>query len=447
MIRRIVKRDGRVVPFDKKKIAFAVFRAAVAVGGRDRGRADAIADRVVDYLAGIRDPGDVSYPTVEEVQDAVEKVLIEEGHARTAKAYIVYRYEHALKRQGKESLTYSQDNIPYKNLWETLSWAVDNDCHTTASLARWFDTGRLEELIARSEAFYGGQLETLKRSVEERLEEIRVIIVAGPSSSGKTTTTRKLAELVEGSGRRLVPISVDDYFFDLESHPRDPRGDYDFETPQALDLELFDRHLTMLLSGREVSLPRYDFKVGKRINDATSLHLSDTDIVLIDSHHGLFEELTASVPDEQKYRLYLETLAQLKDNDGRFIRWTDVRLLRRMVRDMQFRSYDPWQTLLHWYLVRRSELRYIVSRLRTADSIVNTFLPYELVILKPRLAERFPEFVRRLADDPNHRDAYERALRVQRLFAEIPDIDAERMVPAGSILREFIGGSSYDVHS
>jgi uridine kinase len=446
MIRHIVKRDGRVVPFDKKKIAFAIFRAAVAVGGRDKDRADYIADRVAEYLERIREPGDSSYPTVEEVQDAVEKMLIEEGHARTAKAYIVYRYEHALKRQGRESATYSQDNIPYQILWGTLGWAIDHDCYDTAGIRRWVEAGRLGELIEVSESFYRDQLQSLSVSLAERLEDLRVVIVAGPSSSGKTTTTRKIAELVEGSGRRLVPISVDDYFLDLETHPQDPRGDYDFETPQALDLGLFDLHLKELLAGKEVALPKYDFKHGRRIPDARSLRLDERDIVLIDSHHGLFEELTASVPEERKYRLYLETLAQVKDDDRRFIRWTDVRLLRRMVRDMQFRSYDPWQTLLHWYLVRRSELRYIISRLRTAESIINTFLPYELLILKPRLAERFPDFVAKLAEDPERRDAYERALRVDKLLKEIPDVDAEEMVPTDSILREFIGGSRYDVH-
>ena len=424
MIRYIVKRDGRVVPFDKQKIAFAIFRAAVAVGGRDKDRADYIADRVVDYLDKIREPGDASYPTVEEVQDAVEKMLIEEGHARTAKAYIVYRYEHALKRQGRESFTYSQDNIPYKVLWETLDWATDHDCYDTAGVRRWVEAGRLPELIDISESFYRDQLRALSTSLSERLDDLRVVIVAGPSSSGKTTTTRKIAELAEGAGRRLIPLSVDDYFFDLESHPRDPRGDYDFETPQALDLSLFDEHLKQLLAGAEVALPKYDFKQGKRIPEARTLRLDSKDIILIDSHHGLFEELTASVPDEQKFRLYLETLAQLKDDDRRFIRWTDVRLLRRMVRDMQFRSYDPWQTLLHWYLVRRSELRYIIARLRTAETIINTFLPYELLILKPRLAGRFPDFVARLAEDPERQDAYERALRVEKFLAEVPDIDA-----------------------
>jgi uridine kinase len=446
MIKKVIKRDGRVVPFDPEKITFAVLRAAVAVGGRDRRTAEHITNEVVKLLERrqAEDRIDNQYPTVEEVQDCVEKVLIEEGHARTAKAYIVYRYEHALKRQGKESLTYSSENIPYRKLWETLDWAVDHDCYSLSQIRAFVDNGEFGRLVGLSEAFYRSEVEAAIGAIEERLNDLRVVIVSGPSSSGKTTTTIKVSEALERKGRRLVPIAVDNYFYDLETHPTDTHGDYDFETPQALDLELFNEHLEALLDGRTVDIPYYNFKSGNREGVSNTLTLEENDIILIDSLHGLYEPMTESVPSSRKFKLYIETLAQLKDDDRRYIRWTDVRMLRRMVRDMQFRNYNPYQTLLHWYLVRRSELRYIVSRLRQADTIVNSFMPCELPLLKRRVGARFDEFVDRLKGDPDRRDAYERAVRVRTLLESVPDVDGEDEVPGDSLLREFIGGSTYE---
>ncbi|MFW5738168.1 MAG: response regulator SirA, partial [Spirochaetota bacterium] len=377
-------------------------------------------------------------------QDAVEKVLIERGHARTAKAYIVYRYEHTLKRAGRESLTYSSENIPYRKLWEALSWAVDNNCHTLAGIRAYVEEGRYRELVEISEAFYAREIESARELLTDRIDDVRVMIIAGPSSSGKTTTTLKVAESIPD--RRLVPINVDNYFYDLETHPTDSRGDYDFETPQALDIDLLNDHLRRLLAGEEVDIPFYNFKTGNREGVAQTLKLEPSDIILIDSLHGFYDAMTESVPDEQKFKLYIETLAQVKDDDMRFIRWTDVRMLRRMVRDTQFRNYNPEQTLRHWYLVRRAELRYIVSRLKKAEVIVNSFMPSELPVMKGRLERHFPELVEHLAGDEEKRDARERAERIMDLFAQVPSIPSEDDIPAGSLLREFIGGSSYDYH-
>ncbi len=437
MIEKILKRDGRIVPFDKRKIAFAVLRAAVAVGGRDKGRADYIADKVVELLENRSLSG--TYPTVEEVQDCVEKVLIEEGHARTAKAYIVYRYEHSLKRAGRQSLTYSSDNIPYKKLWEALSWGVDHGCATLDGLCRLFQGESLAEFVGSCERFYEDELDGAVEKIEERLSELRVIIVAGPSSSGKTTTTEKLAARLAKHRRRFVPINVDNYFFDLTTHPEDVYGDYDFETPQALDIELLNDHLRRMLKGEEVEIPFYNFKAGKRDGSSGRIALKEGDIVLIDSLHGLYESMTEAVPREHKFKVYVETLAQVKDKDSRYIRWADIRMLRRMVRDKQFRNYNPWETLLHWHFVRRSELRYIVSRLSHADAVVNSYLPYELPLLKARLKDYFSEFLRKLEDQKDREDAFSRALRIKELFEQVPDFSDESIVPENSLLREFLG--------
>lgn len=442
MIEKIVKRDGRVVPFDREKITFAVLRAAVSVGGRDRDIAEGVAAQVVGILNRQYSGTDSEYPTVEEVQDTVEKVLIENGHAKTAKAYIVYRYEHTLKRAGRESLTYSSENVPYRKLWETLSWAVDNNCHSVAGIRSYVEAGNYPELVRLSEDFYSREVEAAAAALRNRLDEVRIMIIAGPSSSGKTTTTIKIAESLPD--RRLVPINVDHYFFDLDTHPRDSQGDYDFETPQALDVKLLNQHLADLVAGKPVDVPFYNFKSGNREGVSDTLQLGENDILLIDSLHGLFPEMTAAVPDELKFKLYIETLAQVKDDAGRFLRWTDIRMLRRMVRDMQFRNYHPEATLRHWYLVRRAELRYIVSRLRMAEVVVNSFMPSELPIMKGRLESMFGEFVENLKDDPEKTDALDRAVRVQQMLAAVPAVDGETDIPSKSLLREFIGGSDYD---
>lgn len=440
MVDMIIKRDGRAVPFDREKITSAVYRAAVACGGKDKEEAERVTEDVLGMLSARRDPG--SYPTVEEVQDLVEKALIERGHARTAKAYIVYRYEHTLKRAGRESLTYSSENIPYRKLWETLSWAIDHQCVTLAELSRLVADGRYGDLVEASDDFYESELSNAADRILERREELRVVVIAGPSSSGKTTTTLRLREKLADAGIETVPLAVDNYFFDLEEHPRIGRDDYDFETPQALDLALIDTHLRALVGGRSVEVPAYNFKTGRREGTSGSLRLGERQVLLIDSLHGLFPEMTQSVAEEKKFRLYTETLSQLKDADGRWVRWADVRLLRRIVRDSQFRNYSPRETIRHWHLVRRSELRYIVPELRRAHAIVNSFLPYELPIMKARVAANLGPLIAEFAKDPARQDALERAERVKALFDQIPAVSDESLVPPRSLLREFIGGSS-----
>ncbi len=441
MIEKVVKRDGRVVPFNREKITFAVLQAAIAVGGRDRREAERVTDDVVRMLEDRKSsPG---YPTVEEIQDLVEKALIERGHAKTAKAYILYRYEHALKREGKKSLTYSSENIPYRKLWEALSWSVDRGCVTLSQLADIINRGEFEELVRESEKFYQSEIDEAVKRIRERLSELRVVIVAGPSSSGKTTTTIKIGEALKEDGVRFVPINLDNYFFDLDKQPKDSTGDYDYETPQALDLTLIREHINRLINGETIEVPYYNFKSGKREGSSGRLSLGKGDILLIDSLHGMFPEMTGEINESLKFKLYIETLSQIKDRGLRFVRWSDIRMLRRMVRDMQFRNYGPEQTVAHWHLVRRSELRYIISRLRDAHVIVNSYLGYELPILKYRVGGMFADFIEKFRDNPDRQDAYERSVRVMGFLDEIPEWDNESVVPKNSLLREFIGGSIY----
>jgi uridine kinase len=441
MIDKIIKRDGRIVEFNREKITMAVLQAAIAVGGRDKKTAGRVTDDVVRMLEAEYTAG--NYPTVEEVQDLVEKCLIERGHAKTAKAFIIYRYEHTLKRLGKQNLTYSQDNIPYRKLWQALSWGIDKGCVFLKQIGDHIGRGTFSELVASSERFYEDEIKDAVKLILDRIAEIRIIIVAGPSSSGKTTTTTKIGDILKDHGFRLKTLNVDNYYFNLEDQPKDPTGDYDYETPQAIDLELINAHLNTLVRGDTIEVPYYNFKSGNREGVSGTLSLGERDILLIDSLHGLYGDMMKGVGEELKFKLYIETLSQLKDENGLFIRWADVRLLRRMVRDMQYRNYSPKQTIAHWHYVRRSELRYIVSRLKTANVVVNSFLPYELPIMKRRLGHLFEGFIREFEGDTDREDALDRAKRVASIFREIPAWEDETVVPKKSILREFIGGSEY----
>ncbi len=442
MLKKLVKRDGRIVPFKREKITFAVLQAAIAVGGRDKREAELVAGEVIRILETKR--YGKSYPTVEEVQDLVEKVLVERGHARTAKAYILYRYEHALKRQGKTSLTYSSENIPYRKLWQALSWAVDKHCVTLSQISDYINSGQYGELIGESEAFYQSQIEEVKKKILGSIDAVKIIIIAGPSSSGKTTTTIKITEALKSERDiRFVPLNIDNYFLDLDMQPKDINGDYDYETPQALDLPLIRKHLLALINGEEIQVPGYNFKTGKREGVIEKLRLKKSDIILIDSLHGMFPEMMEGIDEDKKFKLYIETLSQVKDKNFQFIRWADIRMLRRMVRDMQFRNHSPEKTLTHWHFVRRSELRYIISRLRDADVVVNSFLPYELPVMKKRLGSLFPEFIEKYRKDEERQDAYTRAVRISGIFDEILKWENESVIPGNSLLREFIGGSVY----
>ena len=441
----VVKRTGAIVPFNPGRITNAIYRAAVAVGGRDRATAEKLTEQVVEILQETTPPA--RHPTVEEIQDVVEKVLIETGHARVAKAYILYREERARQRREKAGRGYREtSNIPWRKIYEVLRWSVEHDLYSVERLNDRIAQGAFSQIVEESERAYEEEINTAAQLITGRRETIRLAIIAGPSSSGKTTTTIKLGERLAQVGLSLIAFHVDNYFFDLELHPKDEFGDYDFETPQALDLELINEHLTRLVAGEQVRIPYYDFKTGKRQNNVTPMQIGPNDIILIDSLHGLYPAMTEDIPDEQKFQIYIEPLLQMEGPGGRMIRWTDLRLMRRMVRDSIFRAYDPRSTLEHWHYVRSSEMRNIIPYANSTDYIVNGALPYELPVMRRRLLDDFAQWAQDYKGDPLRTDALERAQRVHRLLEAVAAIDTgdEKVIPLTSPLREFIGGSKYE---
>jgi len=441
-ITQVVKRSGAVVPFNEERISNAIYRAAVEVGGRDRAIAEDLARQVVAMLE--QNNTDGHPPHIEEIQDVVEKVLIENGHAKVAKAYILYRDERARHRKQQEAQTSRpSENIPWAKLWHILDWSVAHGVHTMDALNQRLDAGEFTQIVTESEAAYVADVEAAVNGILARKDKLKIIIITGPSSSGKTTTTIKVGEYLKKVGIKLVTLSVDNYFFDLEMHPKDEFGDYDFETPHALELPLINQHLTELISGKEVMVPFYDFKSGKRIPaKSTPMKLAENELILIDSLHGLFPAMTQDVPDEQKFKLYLEPLLQVKGIDGEYVRWTDIRLIRRMLRDAAHRAYDPRQTLEHWHYVRASELRNILPHINTTDAIVNSGMPFELPIYAQKMLTSFEEWTADYRGDPLREDAYERASRVAGMLKSVHPVGDENMIPSDSVIREFIGGST-----
>ena len=442
LIKNIVKRDGTVVPFDRDRIATAIFKAAAEVGGTDRDEAASLAKEVEVRLLSTF--GEEYTPSVEEIQDMVEATLIKAGHVKTARAYILYRHERSMARTQRAVKFEATDNIPYKKIYEVLRWNMEHGCETIEGINRIIALGKFPELVAACEERYDKEVKAGAAQIIERLPEVRIAIIAGPSSSSKTTTTIKVSEKLAEAGMKFKAINLDHYFFNLEQHPKDEFGDYDYETPHALDLKLIDEHVAALLEGKTIKTPHYDFKTGQRQLNVHEMSLAPNEILLIDSLHGLYGEMTQSTPNSKKFKLYIETLGQVQNSQGTFMRWADNRLLRRMIRDSWHRNLQPEQTLTHWHYVRRSELRNIIPFIGTVDYLVNSAVPFELPILKAKLFKFFPPAIEKFKNEPKRQDAYVRAKRVYEMLKDLTPMEDDSAVPKFSLIREFIGGSGYE---
>ncbi|MEE9449376.1 MAG: ATP cone domain-containing protein [Ignavibacteriaceae bacterium] len=442
-ITHVIKRSGAIVPFNKERVANAIYRAVVAVGGRDKHKAEELSDQVVKILSNKFT--DNSTPNIEDIQDIVEKVLIESGHATVAKEFILYREEAAIRRDKEGRLTSKlNENVPWAKVWRNLDWAVTYNLHTVDALNNRVANGEFPQIVNESERLYEDDVTLGSELIIERLKHLRMVMISGPSSSGKTTTTIKLEEKLTKKGYKFKALNVDHYFFDLELHPKDEFGDYDFETPHALDLQLINEHLVKLSNGEEVLIPAYDFKTGTRKLNVTPMNLKKDELLLIDSLHGLHPEFSKDIKDDIKFKLYLEPLLQMKDKEGKYIRWTDLRLIRRMLRDSVHRAYNPQQTLEHWHYVRSSEMRNIIPYSHSADFIISSGMPYELPLYTHRLLKSFAGWNEKYKDDPLKTDAYERAARLHKILKSVTPVTDDSPVPGNSVMREFIGGSTLE---
>lgn len=318
---------------------------------------------------------------------------------------------------------------------EAEQWGRVLRCPYVATLNEAVQSGACTEIIRVAEALHEKKLAQIADYITEHRKEVRVILVAGPSSSGKTTFAQRLGVQLRVNGVRPVPISLDDYFVDREMTPRDEKGDYDFEAIEAIDLELFNEHLVRILKGDSVKIPTYNFMSGRREYRGHTIQAEADQPLIIEGIHGLNERLTRAIPREQKVKIYISALTQLSVDNHNRIPTTDTRLIRRIVRDSQFRAHDALKTLQLWPSVRRGEERNIFPFQEEADIMFNSALIYELGVLKnyaqPLLEKIGPE-------SPEYFEA-KRLLNFLDFF--LPISDAE--IPANSILREFLGKSCF----
>ncbi|MFQ6100736.1 MAG: nucleoside kinase [Anaerolineae bacterium] len=293
--------------------------------------------------------------------------------------------------------------------------------------------GRIREIILVSEALHEQRIARTADLIARWRDEVRLVLIAGPSAAGKTTFSKRLSIHLLVHGIRPFPLELDNYFVDREKTPRDEHGEYDFETLEALDVPLFNQHLLALMRGEPVQLPRFNFKTGHREEKGETVQLGPDHIIIVEGIHGLNPQLVPSVPRQRIFRIYLSALTQLNIDRHNRVPTTDTRLIRRIVRDATYRGYAAEETLKRWESVRRGEKRHIFPYQEHADVMVNSALVYELAVLKP-LAE--PLLLQVELPSPRHVEA-KRLLTFLRWFKPCgPD-----MVPDNSILREFIGGS------
>lgn len=294
-----------------------------------------------------------------------------------------------------------------------------------------------KQLINVAEALHDKKISGIADEIASRFHEggSRIVLIAGPSSSGKTTTTKRLATYLLTDLLKPQMISLDDYFVDRHITPRDEDGDYDYESIFALDLELFNEHLTRLLAGEEVEMPTYNFELGTRQYKGRRLKLDSNTVLLIEGIHGLNPRLTADIPEEMKFRIYVSALTTLAIDDHNWVPTTDTRLLRRIIRDHKYRGTSPLETIRRWPSVRRGEERWIFPYQENADATFNSSLIFELGVMKGYGEDLLRNFPR---DVPEYAEAY-RLMKFLSYFMPI----SEQAIPPTSLLREFLGGSSF----
>jgi uridine kinase len=295
--------------------------------------------------------------------------------------------------------------------------------------------GKIGDIIKISEALQEKKLACVAEMIHKK-ETARVVFISGPSSSGKTTFAKRLGVQLAVIGFKPVVISMDNYFVNRELTPRDENGNYDFESPHALDIKLFNENINELLAGKEIDLPKFSFQEGKRFYDGTKLKMQENSVIVVEGIHGLNPEISALIPEERKFKVYVSALTPLSIDANNRIPTTDNRLIRRMVRDAKYRGYSALETLQRWPSVGRGEERNIFPYQEEADVMFNTALLFELGVLK-RLAEPL------LREVPPNVPEYSEARRLLKFLSYLVCIN-EKEIPPTSILREFLDGSSFD---
>ena len=323
-----------------------------------------------------------------------------------------------------------------------LSWALEEyekihkvlDISTVYKLNKAIEEDRINDVILLAEALHEKKIAQIADDILTQ-KNVRMILIAGPSSSGKTTFAQRLGIQLRLNGLKPVTISVDNYFVERSETPVDENGEYNFECIEAIDLELFNSHLVKLLNGEEVEMPEFDFHVGTKRYNGKKLKLNDDEVLVIEGIHCLNDKLTNQIPKDEKYKIYISALTVLNMDRYNRISTTDTRLIRRMVRDYQFRGYSAIHTLNTWHKVNEGEQKNIFPYQEEANKIFNTSLIYELNALK-EIAEKLLREIK-----PENKE-YAEAVRLLNMLKYFKPIDSEN-VPKNSLLKEFLGGGAF----
>ena len=318
---------------------------------------------------------------------------------------------------------------------EHHQWQDILGLRTIGDLNDAINKGFSPQLIMISEALQEKKISRIADEIARR-KGVKLVLIAGPSSSGKTTTCKRLSVQLAVNSIKPVAISLDDYFLDRDKTPLDEKGDYDFENLHALNLPLLNEQLTALFNGEEVELPRYDFPTGTSQKSGKKLRLGENEILVVEGIHALNPELTSQIPDEQIFRVYASALTTVLLDNHNYIPTTDNRLLRRIIRDHKYRAVTARETIRRWPSVRAGENKWIFPFQENADAMFNTAMLFELAVIKRQaepLLEQVPE------NCPEHAEAY-RLLKFLHYIKPIP----ETQIPPTSLLREFLGGSSFE---
>ena len=321
-----------------------------------------------------------------------------------------------------------------KTLKRAHQWATATGCDNIVGINERIEKDGDVEFITLCEQKHNRQLCELGQMIEDERESIRLICIAGPSSSGKTTFANRLRIELLSRGIKPIRISMDDYYLDREKTPLDEEGKPDFECADALDIELFNQNLADLIAGLEVELPKYDFKQGKRVPGRV-LTVPQDQPIIIEGIHALNDRLTSSIPAHQKFKIFIAPQSQVNIDNHNPMSLTDLRLLRRIVRDNQFRNASASDTLSMWPSVRKGEFKWIYPSQEGANYVFNSFSSYELSVMKKYAMP----LLEKIDVESEYFPTAERLIRMLKFFDDLPDT----WVPCNSIIREFIGGSCY----
>lgn len=330
---------------------------------------------------------------------------------------------------------FEEDRTFGRTLKESYQWAVKVGTETVSKINEYVLKNGSVDFINMCESNHNNMLAELGKKIQQDIDSIRLICIAGPSSSGKTTFANRLRIELLSLGIRPIRISIDDYYKPKSEIPLDEDGEVDLECLQALDTELFNSDMLRLINGEEVQLPRFDFKLGKRV-PGRILKVDQNQPIIIEGIHALNDELTPDITKHQKFKIYIAPQAQICLDNHNPLSLTDLRLLRRIVRDNKFRKSSAEETISMWPSVRRGEFKWIYKNQEGADYVFNSLLPYELCVMKKHA---LPILTKITNDSPY----YIKANRLIKFLKYFVDIDDE-VVPNNSLMREFIGGSCFE---